>query len=203
MRFTLLCIAYLTLAGNLFAQASRCPLLIIDDVVQQPTIGPGESFGVTAYQCASCGINKDSARTEFSFFSEPVVLEVTAWTPLRVGDVIEAVNGHPITTRAGADHFTHPPGGENVIKLRRAGASTDVRFAPRQSCGREFSLNPSTIDRVEVLRGYVAVARYGAAGLQGVVIISRKRDSSVREPPAPQVIRPTSSSLGSADHGRY
>lgn len=64
-----------------------CPLIIIDDVVQQPNVGPGEAFGVTAYQCASCSFKREKDMApEYSFGAEPMVLQTTSWSQLRSGD---------------------------------------------------------------------------------------------------------------------
>jgi hypothetical protein len=73
-------------------------------------------------------------RSIFAFQSEPVVLETTANSALKAGDVIEAVNGEPITTRAGGDLFTYPPNGEHVIRIRRNGTRMDVTSAVSSSC---------------------------------------------------------------------
>ena len=89
--------------------------------------GPGSAFGVTAYQCANCGIEqRPGDRHVYQFFAEPVILEVDDQTPLRAGDIVEAVDGKPITTRAGAQAFTYPSGSESTVTLRRDGRRLDV-----------------------------------------------------------------------------
>jgi TonB-dependent SusC/RagA subfamily outer membrane receptor len=207
MRLLFNCLALALIAPEVAAQGERaCPLIIVDDVVQQPTVGPGEAFGVTAYQCASCSTKTDpSGRTEYSFSSEPVVLQTTHWTPLRPGDVIEAVNGKPITTRAGAEQFTYPPVGENVLALRRGATRTELRFTPKPKCA-DLSFDPNRIESVEVLKGGAAASVYGAQAREGAIIVSLKKDTAaVRgEPARHQVVRSSeASSLGSAGHGRY
>ena len=90
-----------------------CPLIVIEGEVQ-PIAGPGEAYGVIAYQCASCAFKRDKgAAPEFSFNAEPRILATTEWSALRQGDVVEAINGQPITTRAGSDQFTYPSRGES------------------------------------------------------------------------------------------
>jgi len=71
---------------------------------QQPSAcpGPGGAFGVTAYQCSSCEFQHEkSLAPAYSFHAEPIVLRTSATSALRPGDIVEAVNGQPITTRAG------------------------------------------------------------------------------------------------------
>jgi membrane-associated protease RseP (regulator of RpoE activity) len=171
-------------------------------------MGPGEAFGVAAYQCASCGIKQEGVpRPEYSFNAEPVVLQTEPWTPLRAGDVIEAVNGKPITTRAGADQFTYPPNGESVVTVRRSGTRAELRFAAREKCNNSFPPE-HRIQSVEVLRGHVAVQRYGVEGLQGVIYISTRTDSASATRttrPSTPVVRPepTTATAETSGHGRY
>src|SRR4051812_17950328 len=82
---------------------------------------PGAVFGVTSYQCASCSF-KQGGRTMTiytSFQTEPIVLTTAKESALQPGDVIEAVNGEPITTAAGAEQFTSPRGGNANVTVRR------------------------------------------------------------------------------------
>jgi hypothetical protein len=82
--------------------------------------GPGASFGIMAYQCASCGYKHEKGeRPAYSFFAEPVVLQTYGAGVLVAGDVVESVNGKPITTSSGAEQFTYPPVGANTIAIRR------------------------------------------------------------------------------------
>jgi S1-C subfamily serine protease len=82
--------------------------------------GPGEAFGVTGYRCADCQMKRvPGQRPEDTFFAEPVVMSVTAATPVQAGDIIEAVNDRPITSSAGAEQFSYPPLGANTLTVRR------------------------------------------------------------------------------------
>lgn len=99
--------------------------------------GPGSAFGIVAYQCASCGFKQEPGQAaSYTFFAEPVVTQVdrsagfASTRPLiiidgvvqgiaAVGDVIEAVDGHPITTQAGADLFAYPTPGSHSLTVRR------------------------------------------------------------------------------------
>lgn len=93
-RIIVACVATLAAASRLLAQTA-CS-------------GPGAVFGVIAFQCADCGIKRDAVNTLWSFHAEPVITEVTDWSVLRAGDVVEAVNNSPITSAEGADAFTNP-----------------------------------------------------------------------------------------------
>ena len=180
MRIIHCTIAFFAIASSVAAQGGgSCPIIVIDGVVQQPAAGPGEAFGVTAYQCASCSFKRDRGMpVEYSFSAEPIVLEITSWSILRVGDVIEAVNGQPITTRTGADQFTYPREGESVISVRRSGGRAELRAVARPQCVDVKNFDASTIDRVEVLKGAAALSLYGPRGAAGVVHIFRKPSAS-------------------------
>ena len=93
------------------------------------TCAAGAAIGVTGYQCSNCSIStpRDSARSTYTFGSELVVLNVAPGSLLRAGDVIVAINGNPITTRAGADLFANPASGTALtVTVRRNGANLDL-----------------------------------------------------------------------------
>jgi hypothetical protein len=170
------------------AQSSggACPVLIVDGVVQFPSVGPGEQFGVTSYQCSSCSFKRErDAAAEYSFSSEPFILGTTPWSQLRVGDVVVAVNGLPITTRAGANQFTYPQPGETTVTVRRSGSRVDVKAVARPQCSLDSWFTRADVERVEVRRGRLAELMYGPAAAGGVVEIHRKPG-----PPPARVIRP-------------
>ena len=123
----ILALAAVSLPATLAAQ-SLCPA------------GPGASFGITSYNCASCGFEAGD-RPRYSFHVEPVVLEATAQSALKRGDVIMAINGQPITTRQGADAFTYPTTGAHTVIVRRNGERVTV--AASVSCGpKEVTMMP-------------------------------------------------------------
>jgi membrane-associated protease RseP (regulator of RpoE activity) len=113
------------LLGTLQIQAPPVPL-----AATAASAGPGSAFGIDAYDCASCGVARyrDSVHAVYTFGAEPVVVTVSplARDRIRPGDVIVAVNGNPITTRAGADMFAYPDSGEIKLTLRRNGTNIDV-----------------------------------------------------------------------------
>jgi hypothetical protein len=93
-RIVIACAASFALASRLGSQAV--------------CTGPGAAFGVVAYKCADCEVKQENGATVWSFHAEPVITEVTDWSVLRAGDVVEAVNGSPITSTEGADAFANP-----------------------------------------------------------------------------------------------
>lgn len=118
--------------ATLLVVASRLAAQSADACVPR---GPGVAFGVTAFNCASCEIHKEKgARPSFLFNAEPVLLRTGPTSQLQSGDVIEAVNGQPITTRAGAEQFISPAKGETVIMVRRGGSRVRVTVTPSTVC---------------------------------------------------------------------
>jgi len=139
-------------------------------------IGPGVAFGIVAYQCANCGFKQD-ARPIYSFFAEPVVLEVNGQTGVSAGDVVEAVNGKPITTAAGAEGFAYPATGTNSLTIRRGRDRQVIRVSVSSACGSKnrVSLPLAEIESVEVIKGAAAISRYGPEAAEGgVVVITTK-----------------------------
>jgi hypothetical protein len=142
----LLIVAALGLARSLAAQGA-CPN------------GPGSAFGIVGYQCANCGFKQESGRPPtYTFFAEPVVTQVdyrlgalTSNRPVivvdgvvqsgstAVGDVIEAVDGHPITTQAGADLFTYPNAGAHSLTVRRGRDREVIDVSVPASCATASS----------------------------------------------------------------
>ena len=140
--------------------------------------GPGVAYGIVAYQCANC-VFKHDARPIYSFFAEPVVLEVNGKTGVSAGDIVEAVNGQPITTSAGAEAFVYPATGSNAITVRRGRDRQIVRVLVSSACGSTSRLPISDIESVEVLKGPAAILRYGPEAAQGgVVMITTKNGQS-------------------------
>jgi hypothetical protein len=124
--------------------------------------GPGSAYGIVAYQCANCGFKHESGRpASFTFFAEPVVTQVdrsAAFATTRplividgvvqgivaVGDVIEAVDGHPITTQAGADLFAYPTPGSHSLTVRRGREREVLDFPSSPSCdARDGGVGPT------------------------------------------------------------
>ena len=161
--------------------------------------GPGAAFGVTAYNCANCGLKQATdQRTQFVFGAEPIVLEVSSTSAFKAGDVIEAVNDAPITTLSGAEQFAYPRQGPSMITVRRGNARVRVS-ATATSCDARTeatvqakSNSPllivdgvvvsdlttvprDSIESVNVQKDGAVTARYGARAAQGVITIRTKR----------------------------
>jgi TonB-dependent SusC/RagA subfamily outer membrane receptor len=163
---------------------------------------PGAAFGVTSYQCASCGIKQAiGARPQYTFQAEPIVLETAPGSVLKSGDVIEAVNGEPIMTQTGAARFTYPQAGQVTLTVRRGNARVQLTTStpgcenkPAQSEDTSKplitvdgvavtdmnQLKPAEIDNVEVLKGEAARMLYGERARNGVIVITTKRTTSLR-----------------------
>jgi hypothetical protein len=167
-----------------------------------PTCIAGSAFGIGSYRCASCGFANlpDSAHVVYTFGSEPVVVETVPSSPrIRPGDVVVAVNGQPITTRAGADQFAYPPAGEAVLTVRRGGVNIDVEqlIVPQNACPR----NQSSLIRREVSAVDSARTRAGGLverGTLGARTTGGGRGGAVARaiPPADSTWRPPNSVSG-------
>jgi TonB-dependent SusC/RagA subfamily outer membrane receptor len=171
-------------------QAASCP-------------GPGAAFGVTSYQCASCGIKQSpGARPQYLFQAEPIVLETAPGSVLKAGDVIEAVNGEPIMTQTGADRFTYPQAGQATLTVRRGNERVQLTTSTAGCEGKPAQpadtskpliivdgvavtdmnqLKPAEIDNIEVLKGDAARTFYGERARNGVIVVTTKRAA----PPKP------------------
>jgi len=175
--------------------------------------GPGAVFGVTSYQCASCSFTQGdrSMKVYTSFQTEPIVLTTAKASALQPGDVVEAVNGEPITTAAGAEQFTSPRGGKANVTVRRGGSRVQLSAVPLTCDGAPGGLPPSaplnsplvvvdgvvvsdlnqvpsgSIESVDVLKGPAATLLYGSRATNGVIVIGTKRSpgtTTLRTPPS-------------------
>jgi TonB-dependent SusC/RagA subfamily outer membrane receptor len=160
-----------------------------DDLAAQAcSFGPGEMFGVVAYQCANCGFKREKPdRPTYLFYAEPVVLEAKSPGVFRVGDIVEAVDGKPIITSGGAEAFTYPTVGDHEVTVRRgrtrlglrmsiSATGCEVTTAPGNLL--QFQLSVADIEAIEVLKGPAAVAQYGARAAAGGVVMITTRPRS-------------------------
>lgn len=89
---------------------------------------PGAPYGIVSISCPSCTIaGARTSRRTVTFNGEPVVLETRPGSAFLIGDIIEAVNGRPITTVLAAEEFAFPRLGANEITVRRG---RDQRVIP-------------------------------------------------------------------------
>ena len=178
--------------------------------------GPGAVFGVTSYQCASCSFRQGDRMKIYTLFqAEPIVLTTAKESALQPGDVVEAVNGEPITTAAGAEQFTSPRGGKANVTVRRGGSRVQLSAVALKCDGAPGGLPVSPplnsplvvvdgavvsdldqvpsgrIESVDVLKGSAAALLYGSRAANGVIVISTRRSAggtvSLRTPPTPAV----------------
>ncbi len=103
--------------------------LEVDTTHRSGNLGPFEAFGIVALDLPAFEERKWPDRPpEYSFLAEPVVARVTKTSLLKPGDVIEAVDDHPITTSAGSRQFTYPSPGANTLTVRRGRERVVLRF---------------------------------------------------------------------------
>ena len=167
------------LVGTIAICARRADAQVAAQIPQQPsprspTSVPGipvESciagriFGITEFRCTSCGMSspRDSSHVVYSFGSEPLFVETDNSNRIKPRAAVVAVNGSPITTRAGADQFAYPPVGTAAITVRRNNVNitfeqpvSSARYCPSQ--GYRITMD-SAIARLGA--GAVATGRGG------------------------------------------
>ncbi|HUL72193.1 MAG TPA: PDZ domain-containing protein [Vicinamibacterales bacterium] len=139
MRTLALTLTFAVLAG-------AAPALATEDCV-----GPGAAFGVVSYQCGDCTMQqKTGQQPVWLFRTEPLVLKTANGSVLQGGDVIEAVDGHPITTAAGAQAFTYPTPGIHEIVARRNGRQVTVQARTMTPCPTGAGLTAPPAERAPV-----------------------------------------------------
>jgi len=141
MRILSLPIAALVVAHGVAAQT--CP----NGRAMKPTLGVGQLQCVTG---DGCTIGDDAA----AFSTEPSVWKIAPHGPagsvLRDGDVIVAVEGNLITTRAGGAMLVNLPSNQAVhLRIRRNGIESETRITPTPSCDRPrlLVMTPPDADR--------------------------------------------------------
>ena len=112
------------------------PIALGAQAAQACAVSPGVRYGILAFQCASCSMQQPApgGRVTYTFLSEPIVTETEPGSAFEVGDIIEAVDTLPITTQAGADHFTYPADGSHTVTVRTGQQRRDVVMQLRGSC---------------------------------------------------------------------
>jgi hypothetical protein len=131
----------------------------------------GRIFGITEFQCTSCGMAspRDSSHIVYSFGSEPFVVETDSPTNrIRPGDRVVAVNGNPITTRAGADQFAYPPVGTATLTVRRnnVNISIDQLVSTPRNCPARGFIHVAYLDSTRFNGTSVPITR-GISGGRG------------------------------------
>jgi len=100
-------------------------------------------LGYTGTECRGCSMTGKHIQGEpdIEFDGEPVLTGITKGGPadgkLEEGDVLVAVDGEPITTRAGAMRLSWLKPGESVrLTIRRQGTLVDVEIITAARCRR-------------------------------------------------------------------
>ena len=103
--------------------------LFLDTTRRSGNLGPAEAFGIVALDVAAFEQTKSPDHPPvISLLAEPVIVGVTKTSLLKPGDVIEAIDDHPITTAAGSRQFTYPTPGANTLTVRRGRDRIVLRF---------------------------------------------------------------------------
>ena len=113
----------------------------------QTTCAPGTAasgdLGYAATECHGCVISgrHTPGEPDMEFDSEPILSDIRAGGPadgkLEERDVLVALDGKPITTRAAAIQLSWLKPGEPVrVTVRRQDVLTDVEITPTARCRR-------------------------------------------------------------------
>lgn len=105
-------------------------------MAQACALSPGVRYGIRAFSCASCTVRQPAPGepATYTFLSEPIVTETEPGSAFTVGDIITAVDSLPITTQAGADHFTYPADGRHTVTVRNGSERRDVVMQLQSRC---------------------------------------------------------------------
>jgi membrane-associated protease RseP (regulator of RpoE activity) len=94
--------------------------LFLDTTRRSGSLDLAQAFGIIGLDVASFEESKFPDRPPvISFLAEPVVTLVAKTSLLKPGDVIEAIDDHPITSSVGSRQFTAPAPGVNTLTVRR------------------------------------------------------------------------------------
>jgi len=103
--------------------------LLLDTTRRSGNLDISQAFGVFGLDVASFEESKFPDRPPvISFLAEPVVTLVAKTSILKPGDVIEAIDDHPITSSVGSRQFSAPTPGVNTLTVRRGRDRIVLRF---------------------------------------------------------------------------
>jgi membrane-associated protease RseP (regulator of RpoE activity) len=103
--------------------------LFMDTTRRSGNLDVSQAFGIFGLDVASFEESKFPDRPPvISFLAEPVVTLVAKTSLLKPGDVIEAIDDHPITSSVGSRQFTAPTPGANTLTVRRGRDRVILRF---------------------------------------------------------------------------
>jgi S1-C subfamily serine protease len=130
----------MSLLLSVAALAAAPPLLAAQ---QCPAERREADLGFSGIDCVQCTLHMRGKRVGWmEFGAEPVIRHIRARGPgegkLRDGDVVVAVNGHPITTEVGERLFADPEIGKPLrLTIRRGGREREVEIVPIVRCTEE------------------------------------------------------------------
>ena len=96
-----------------------------------------------------------------------------------VGDVIEAVDGHPITTQAGADLFTYPTAGAHALTVRRGRDRQVIEISLPASCSTTVTSRATAAGASGVTVSTYSYGSGGAGAQAGGTGAARAGDDSI------------------------
>lgn len=103
--------------------------LVLDSTRRSGSLDISQAFGIFGLDVASFEESKFPDRPPvISFLAEPVVTLVAKTSILKPGDVIEAIDDHPITSSVGSRQFSAPTPGVNTLTVRRGRDRVVLRF---------------------------------------------------------------------------
>ena len=120
-------------------------------------------LGFSGIDCVQCTLHMRGQRVGWmEFGAEPAIRHIRVGGPgegkLRDGDVVVAVNGHPITTEGGGHLFADPQIGKPLrLTIRRGGREREVEIVPSVRCTEEpeEAVDTASLSRPSVERGWL------------------------------------------------
>jgi hypothetical protein len=128
----------------------------------------------------------EGARQTFTFQAEPIVVDVATWSVALPGDVVEAVNDEPITTRAGAEAFVNTPLGSTAkLQVRRGNDRLTLEMMPCAGYTPSGAVAQQAYGGGRVAAGGVASAqaggRIGRGGAGGRAAMANAQSDITRD----------------------
>ena len=146
------------------------------------------TIGIGAYQCITshgCSISAD----QHEFGTEPSILKIDPSGPaaglLKDGDVLVAVDGRLITTRAGGARIAKLSAGVPItLRIRRNGQEADVRVTPVRGCDTASLTVLSPKEDGRSVSGDVSEGRMGVGIHDDVMSVAKRMARGTSAPAA-------------------
>ncbi len=144
--------------------------------------GAPSALGPLGILEVSCDCTFDSRNGTWTFRGEPEIRAVAPGGPsagrLRPGDIVVAVDGIPITTRAAGTRLSRYTTTPLTLRVRRGNREIEVRITPEEPCQPPVPPRPASAAPPRA----VSAPRLPGAGTPPV---TPQPPSAVRAPPAP------------------